>query len=86
MKRTVSILLLLAMLAGLAACGAETEKPSDTTPPDPSGTVTDAPASDTEDEPDKGPTVADILPKKDFDGATVVIAMDSASGDYIPSE
>ncbi len=85
MKRAVSIVLLLAMLAGLVACGTGTEKPSDTTP-DSQSTVTDAPASDTEDEPDKGPTVVDILPKKDFDGATVVIAMDSASGDYIPSE
>jgi hypothetical protein len=74
------------MLAGLAACGAETEKPSDTTPPDPSGTVTDAPASDTEDEPDKGPSVAEILPKLDFDGALVTIAMDYVGGDYPPPE
>ena len=85
MKRTVSIVLLLAMLAGLVSCGAETEKPSDTTPPDTQNAVTDTSPQETEGEPDKGPSVAEILPKKDFDGATVQIIMDPA-GDYIPSD
>ncbi len=86
MKRTVSIVLLLAMLAGLVSCGAGTDKPTDTTPTDPSGAVTDAPVSGTEGEPAKEPSVADLLPKADFDGATVGIAMDFAPLDYIPSE
>ncbi len=85
MKRAVSIVLLLAMLAGLVACGAGTENPSGAVS-DTQGTVTDAPVSGTEGEPAKEPTVADILPKLDFDGATVSIAMDYWGGDYTPSD
>ncbi len=85
MKRAVSIVLLLAMLAGLVACGAGTENPSGAVS-DTQGTVTDAPVSGTEGEPAKEPTVADILPKLDFDGATVSIAMDNVAGDYAPSD
>jgi hypothetical protein len=85
MKRAVSIVLLLAMLTGLAACGAGTEDPSGAAS-DFQGSVTDAPVSGTEGEPAKEPTMADILPKLDFDGATVSIAMDYWGGDYTPSD
>ncbi len=85
MKRTVSAVLLLAVLAGLISCGKEPDQPVDTAP-DFQSTVTGAPVSETEDEPEKGPSVAELLTKVDFDGATVNIVMDSAAADYPPPE
>ncbi len=86
MKKAISILLLLAMLAGLVCCGKEPDKQPVDTAPDSQNAVTDTSPQETDDEPDKGPSMADILPKLDFGGAAVTIAMDLVGGDYPPPE
>ncbi len=82
MKRTVSVVLLLAVLAGLISCAKEPDKQPGDTAPDPESAVTDA----LTEEPEKEPTVAALLPKADFDGAAVSIAMDYWADDYPPPE
>lgn len=78
MKRLISILILSAMLAGLAACGDTPTENPDTSAPDNSSTT--APEETT----DPRYSIKEELPDKDYEGYTVRILMrNSTSPDWI---